>query len=83
MSRFGTRVPLWLRYLCDTIVAPPGLAVGLGQGSELFGLVMAGPMSPHELTVDRDLHRIAHQADASLSALELVADSITGAGEAH
>lgn len=43
---------------------------------------MSGLVRPNQLAFDRDLDRIADEADAGFLASELVADAIAGGGEA-
>jgi hypothetical protein len=45
------------------IAAPSGFAVGLGQSSELFALVVAGSVRPDEGSVDVYLNGVTHKAD--------------------
>lgn len=62
---------------------PSWLAVGLGEGPELFRFVVAGFVSADQDAVDGDLECVTHDSDSGLAPNELVADPLGGPGEAQ
>jgi hypothetical protein len=97
-SRCGTDVPNSHSIFCEVSVPvsrngsgsychiaghPPRLSGGLGQGSELLGLVVAGAVGAHQKPILGDLDGVVHEADPDELSRVAVADPVGRAGEAH